>query len=140
MDGTATIEIAPTHPEFAAQHAAKKSMHSSATLMSPQMYPTYPVQYIPQYCMIPRESLAPIFNLNSLPSSQLSVPNIKEFLEKLDKNEGSNGDFVQFIDAFNEHKISVKHIKDLNDDEFQMLGVKAIGWRKTILAAAKQYE
>ena len=66
--------------------------------------------------------------------------NIEEFLKKLDKDEGDNGDFIQFIDTFNEQKISVKHIKDLNDNEFQILGVKTIGWRKTIQTAAKQYK
>jgi hypothetical protein len=141
MDGTATIEVAPTHPEFAAQHATKKSMHSPATLMSSQVFPTYPIQYLPpQYCMVSGESLAPVSNFNTQPSSQLPVPSMKEFLEKVDKDKGSNGDFLQFIDAFNEQKISVKHIKDLNDDEFQILGVKTIGWRKTIRAAAKKYE
>ena len=29
--------------------------------------------------------------------------------------------------------------KDLDDSEFQILGVKTIGWRKTIRAAAIQY-
>ncbi|CAB5395027.1 unnamed protein product [Rhizophagus irregularis] len=143
MEGMATIEIAPTYPEFSAQHATKKNSHSSATLMSSQVFPTYPVQYIPslppQYCVISRESLEPVSNLNELSQSQLPVPSIKEFLEKVDKDEGSNGEFTQFIDAFNEQKISVKHIKDLKDDEFQILGVTAIGWRKTIQAAAKQY-
>jgi hypothetical protein len=144
MDGTATIEIAPTHPEFAAHHATKKNMHSSATLMSSQVFPTYPIQYMPaipsQYCMVSRESLTPLSNLNNSSPSQLPVPNIKEFLEKVDKDEGSNGDYIQLIDAFNKQKISVKHIKDLNDEEFQILGVITIGWRKTIQAAAKQYE
>ena len=90
-------------------------------------------------CVVSRESLTPVSNFNSSLPSQHPIPSIKEFLEKLDKDEGSNGDFIQFIDAFNEQKISVKHIKDLDDDEFQMLGVRTIGWRKTILAAAKQY-
>lgn len=110
------------------------------TIMSSQMISSYPVQYLPpQYCVFSRESLAPISNFNNPLPSQLPTPNIKEFFEKVDEDEGSKGDFIQFIDAFNEQKISVKHIKDLNDDEFQMLGVKTIGWRKTILAAAKQY-
>ena len=147
MDGTATIEIAPTYPEFAVQHAAKKNMHSSlATPMPSQVFSAYPIQYIPslpsQYCMVSKESLMSVSNFNDLSQSQLPIlnaPNIKEFLEKLDKDEGNNGEFTQFIDVFNEQKISVKHIKDLSDDEFQILGVTAIGWRKTIRAAANQY-
>jgi len=90
--------------------------------------------------MISRESLTPISNFNTSLSSQLPIPSVKEFLEKVDKDEDNNRDFLQFIDAFDEQKISVKHIKDLNDDEFQILGVNTIGWRKTIRAAAKQYE
>jgi SAM domain (Sterile alpha motif) len=146
MDGTATIEVAPTYPEFAVQHAAKRSktaqpiQPAQSTIMSSQMISSYPVQYLPsQYCVFSRESLAPVSNFNSSLLSQLPIPSIKEFFEKVDEDEGSSGDFIQFIDTFNEQNISVKHIKDLNDDEFQMLGVKTIGWRKTILAAAKQY-
>src|SRR6266498_1131841 len=139
MDGTATIEIAPTHSDFAAQHATKNNVHSLATLMATQMSQMYPIQYIsPQsYCMV-REPLAHASNFNAL--SQLPISSIEEFLKKVDKDEGGNGDFVQFIDVFNEQNISVKHIKDLDDNEFQILGVKTIGWRKTIKAAAKQYE
>jgi len=145
MDRTATIEIVPTHPDFAAQHATKNNVHSSATLMASQMsqmsqmYPVQPIQYIsPQYCIV-REPLAPVStNFNTL--SQLPVPSIEEFLKKVDKDEGGTGNFVQFINVFNEQNISVKHIKDLDDNEFQLLGVKTISWRKTIKVAAKQYE
>ncbi|CAB4473314.1 unnamed protein product [Rhizophagus irregularis] len=141
MDGTATIEIAPTHPDFAVQHATKNNVHSSATLMASQMsqmYPIQPIQYIsPQYCMV-REPLAPVSNFSA--TSQLPIPSIEEFLKKIDKDEGDNGDFMQFIDVFNEQNISVKHIKDLDENDFQILGVKTIGWRKTIKAAAKRYE
>ncbi|GBC03685.1 hypothetical protein RclHR1_05260007 [Rhizophagus clarus] len=76
----------------------------------------------------------------TLISSQLPIPSIKEFLEKVDKDKGSNGEFIQFIDAFNKQKLSVKHIKDLSDDKFQILGVTTIGWHKTIQVAIKQYK
>lgn len=86
MEGMATIEIAPTYPEFSVQHATKKNSHSSATLMSSQVFPTYPVQYIPslppQYCVISRESLAPVSNLNELSQSQLPVPSIRNFWKR----------------------------------------------------------
>ncbi|RIA78851.1 hypothetical protein C1645_842205 [Glomus cerebriforme] len=49
---------------------------------------------------------------------------VEEFLKKLDKDEGDNGDFTQFINAFIKQKITVKHIKDLNDNDFQVLGIK----------------
>jgi hypothetical protein len=120
---------------------------------SQQMLTAYPIQYVPsqyappQYAPPPyyspymfSESLMSASNINSLPPAEISVPTMEEFLQKLDKDEGDNGDFIQFIDAFNEQKITVKHIKDLDDNEFQILGVKTIGWRKTIRAAAKQYK
>src|SRR4051812_21414125 len=120
MDGTATIEIAPTYPDFAVKHTTKNNMHSTATLMlsqmsqMSQMYPIQPIQYIsPQYCVVSRKSLAPISNYNA--SSQFSTPSIEEFFKKMDKDEGDNGNFVQFIDVFNEQNISVKHIRDLDD-------------------------
>ena len=156
MNGTATVEIAPTLPDFAAQHATKKSTNPSTqtTLMpSQQMLTAYPIQYAPPQYALPQyapplyyspymfsESLMSASNINSLPPAEISVPTMEEFLQKLDKDEGDNGDFIQFIDAFNEQKITVKHIKDLDDNEFQILGVKTIGWRKTIQTAAKQYK
>ena len=47
MDGTVTVEIALTHPDFAVKHAMKNNMHSTATQMPsqmPQMYPIQPIQ------------------------------------------------------------------------------------------------
>ena len=58
----------------------------------------------------------------------------------MDKDKGDNGNFMQFISGFNEQKITVKHIKDLDNSEFQLLGVSTIGWRKTIQDAAKKYK
>jgi len=107
------------------------------------MFTTYSIQYPPpQYYLsyIVFEPLISASNFNNLPSPVFQVPSIEEFLKKLDKDEGDNGNFTQFISAFNEQKITVKHIKDLDDNEFQILGVKTIGWRKTIRAAAKQYK
>ena len=144
INGTATIEIAPTLPDFAAQHATKKSVHPSTThpptfMPSQQMFTTYPIHYPPpQYYSSYMTSESSSFsNFNN---SKIPVPSIEEFLKKLDKDEGDNGDFIQFINAFNEQNITVKHIKDLDDNEFQILGVKTIGWRKTIQGAAKQYK
>ncbi|RIA90691.1 hypothetical protein C1645_737699 [Glomus cerebriforme] len=112
-------------------------------LMPSQMFTTYPIQYAPhQYyssCVI-SEPLTSASNFNTLPLSEYPIPNVEEFLKKLDKDEGDNGDFTQFINAFIEQKITVKHIKDLDDNDFQVLGVKTIGWCKTIQAAAKQYK
>ncbi|SRR6266498_360114 len=147
INGTATIEIAPTLPDFAAQHATKKSIHPSTThpptfMPSQQMFTTYPIHYPPpQYYSPYMTSESSSFsNFNNSPSLEIPVPSIEEFLKKLDKDEGDNGDFIQFINAFNEQNITVKHIKDLDDNEFQILGVKTIGWRKTIQGAAKQYK
>lgn len=158
MGGTATVEIAPTLPDFAAQHATKKNAHSSTLMQSQQMFTAYPIQYAPpqyaplqyappQYAPPPyyppytvSESLMSGSNINDSPLLEISVPSVEEFLKKLDKDEGDNGDFIQFIDAFKEQKITVKHIKDLDENEFQILGVKTIGWRKTIQTAAKQYK
>jgi len=147
MNGTATVEIAPTLPDFSAQHATKKSAHPSTThthtlMPSQQILATYPIQYTPPQYYSPYmiSESSSISNFNNLPSSEIPVPSVEEFLKKLDKNEGDNGDFIQFIEAFNEQKITVRHIKDLDDNEFKILGVNTIGWRKTIQAAARQYK
>ncbi|RIA96648.1 hypothetical protein C1645_857584 [Glomus cerebriforme] len=55
------------------------------------------------------------------------IPSVEEFLKKLDKDEGDNGDFIQFINAFIKQKITVKYIKDLDNNDFQVLGIKTIG-------------
>ena len=84
--------------------------------------------------------MLPILIIHHHQNFKFQLPSIKEFLKKLDKDEGDNGDFTQFIDAFNEQKITVRHINDLDNNEFQLLGVNTIGWRKTIQAAAKRYK
>ena len=79
MDGTATIEIAPTLPDFAAQHATKKNTHPSMFMPSQQMFTTYPMQYaLPQYYSpyIISESSAFISNFHDSPLLETSVPSI----------------------------------------------------------------
>jgi hypothetical protein len=85
---------------------------------SQQMHTAYSIQYAPpQYVPPPQyapppyyspymfsESLMSASNINSLPLAEISVPTMEEFLQKLNKDEGDNGDFIQFIDAFNEQK------------------------------------
>jgi SAM domain (Sterile alpha motif) len=147
MNGTATVEIAPTLPDFSARHATKKGAHPSITnphtfMPSQQILATYPIQYAPPpqyYSPYMTSEFSSISNFNNLPSSELPVPSIEEFLKKLDKDEGDNGDYIQFIEAFNEQKTTVRHIKYLSDNDFRELGVNTIGWRKTIQAAARQY-
>ncbi|GET02447.1 hypothetical protein GLOIN_2v1769038 [Rhizophagus clarus] len=120
LNGTATLEIAPTLSGFAAQHATKRSILAQ----SQQMFAGYPIQYaLPQYIppsyyppyMTSETCIPPTSNTNRSLLSEIPVPSVEEFLKKLDKDE------------------------DLDDNEFQMLGVKIIGWHKTIRTAAKQY-
>ncbi|GBC04549.1 hypothetical protein RclHR1_05730005 [Rhizophagus clarus] len=141
LNGTATLEIAPTLSGFAAQHATKRSILAQ----SQQMFAGYPIQYaLPQYIppsyyppyMTSETCIPPTSNTNRSLLSEIPVPSVEEFLKKLDKDEVMSG---VLITRFNEQKITVKHIKDLDDNEFQMLGVKIIGWHKTIRTAAKQY-
>ncbi|RIA88799.1 hypothetical protein C1645_825832 [Glomus cerebriforme] len=99
-------------------------------LMPSQIFTTYPIQYVlHQYyssCVI-SEPLTSASNFNTLPLSEYLIPSVEEFLKKLDKDKGNNSNFTHFINAFIEVKITVKHIKDLNDNDFQVLGVKTIG-------------
>ena len=94
------------------------------------MFTPYPIQYVQSQfyssCIVFKPlTFASNFNNSLLP--EYPVPSIEEFLKKLNKDEDDNSDFTQFISAFNEQKITVKHIKDLDDNEFQILGVKTIG-------------
>jgi hypothetical protein len=73
-----------------------------------------------------------------LSSPKQAAPSLDEFFAELDGSNGT-GEFANFKKTFEDECISVSQIYDLTDTEFDQLGVKKIGWRKAIRAAARRY-
>jgi hypothetical protein len=72
-----------------------------------------------------------------LSSSTSKLPSIGEFLSHLDQKYNNNNVYTKFEEAFLEEEITVNAIKDLTDEQLQMLGVVKIGWQKNIKQEAQ---
>ena len=62
-----------------------------------------------------------------------------EFLFSLDQKYNCDGVYSKFEDAFLNEEITVDAIKDLSDEQMQVLGIVKIGWQKNIRKAAQRY-
>ncbi|RIA94235.1 hypothetical protein C1645_818321 [Glomus cerebriforme] len=71
--------------------------------------------------------------------SRKVVPNMKDFLEGLDKEFG-DGKFTYYLPIFEEHEIRVNHLTRLSDSEYILIGITIIGRRQTVRDEAKKYE
>lgn len=72
-------------------------------------------------------------------SQKKVMPNMKDFLEGLDKEFG-DGKFTCYLLVFEEHEIRVNHLTKLSDSEYVSMGVTIIGRRQTLRDEAKKYE
>ena len=66
------------------------------------------------------------------------VPNMKDFLEGLDKEFG-NGKFTCYLSVFEEQEIRVSHLTKLSDSEYNLMGITIIGRRQTLRDEARKY-
>ena len=71
--------------------------------------------------------------------SKKVAPNMKDFLEGLDKEFG-DGKFTCYLPVFEEQEIRVSHLITLSDSEYILMGVTIIGRRQTLRDEAKKYE
>jgi hypothetical protein len=71
--------------------------------------------------------------------SRKVVPNMKDFLEGLDKEFG-DGKFTCYLSTFEEQEIRVSHLTKLSDSEYILMGITIIGRRQTLRDEAKKYE
>ena len=80
-------------------------------------------------------------SIHSIPSpvTNHELPSISEFLFSLDQKYNCNNVYSKFENAFLEEEITVNAIKDLSDEQLQMLGIVKIGWQKNIKQAAQKY-
>jgi hypothetical protein len=72
-------------------------------------------------------------------SKKVAPPNMKDFLEGLDKEFG-DGKYTDYLPVFEEHEIRVNHLTKLSDSEYILMGVTIIGRRQTLRDEAKKYE
>lgn len=80
-----------------------------------------------------------LFSQISDNSSKKVTPNMKDFLEGLDKEFGK-GKFTCYLLVFEEHEIRVNHLTKLSDSEYTLMGITIIGRRQTLRDEAKKYE
>ena len=71
--------------------------------------------------------------------SKKVIPDMKDFLEGLDKEFG-NGKFTCYLSVFEEQEIRVSHLTKLSDSEYILMGITIIGRRQTLRDEAKKYE
>jgi len=72
-------------------------------------------------------------------NSKKIIPNMKDFLEELDKEFGE-GKFTCYLSVFEEQEIRVSHLTKLSDSEYILMGITIIGRRQTLRDEAKKYE
>jgi hypothetical protein len=71
--------------------------------------------------------------------SKKVVPNMRDFLERLDKEFG-DGKFTCYLAVFEEQEIRVNHLTKLSDSEYILMGITIIGRRQTLRDEAKKYD
>jgi hypothetical protein len=76
-------------------------------------------------------------HISDLPKK--NVPNMKDFLEGLDKEFG-NGKFTCYLSVFEEQEIRVSHLTKLSDSEYNLMGITIIGRRQTLRDEARKYQ
>ena len=64
--------------------------------------------------------------------TQQSLPSMIEFLQQIDKAEGTGDYFIKFLEGFEKQRVKVKHLYKLNDMQFKDI--------ETIREAAKKYK
>ena len=77
--------------------------------------------------------------LDTPTAANFNLPSISEFLFSLDQKYNCDGVYSKFEDAFLNEEITVDAIKDLSDEQMQVLGIVKIGWQKNIRKVAQRY-
>jgi hypothetical protein len=129
----------PNLPIFTQSSSSKEKSKTPSTPTNPNS------NMMPFFFAIPPQMTSFIQNSNinnsmnsPLSSPKQAAPSLDEFFAELDGSNGT-GEFANFKKTFEDECISVSQIYDLTDTEFDQLGVKKIGWRKAIRAAARRY-
>jgi len=102
----------------------------------PQPFLTYPPYYFPNFNSEMQQLSQQINNQNN---SKKIVPNMKEFLEELDRKFG-NEKFTCFLSAFEEQEIYVNQLTKLTDQEYISMGVTIIRRRQILRDESKKFE
>jgi len=128
-------------PLFKTTHATK---NNPAPTPQPSFLPPYPYPY----AMYPPPYAAPSscqHNNHPSPShvntsAAQPTPSLEEFLQELDREYGKNGEYMQFLQCFENEALCVPHIKYLTSEQFQKMGVTRIGWQITLKKESEKYK
>jgi hypothetical protein len=144
VSGLATVEEPPTFPFFKIGHATKNNPAStpqpSFPPPYPYPYPMYPPPYTPyttpSSCQ--HGSHASPAHVNT--SATQPTPSLEEFFQEVDREYGKSGEYMQFLQNFENEALCVPHIKYLTAEQFQKMGVTRIGWQIALKKVAEKYK
>jgi hypothetical protein len=158
VSGAATDEQPPNYPLFRTTNATKNNATSTIQppcFPSPYPYPyPYPI-YSSMYASSPAHHdryyshgspahvsmSAPHGSPShvSMPATR-SIPSLTVFLQELDKEHGKDGEYMQFLESFENESLCVSHIKHLTSEQFQKMGVDRIGWQIALKKGSEKYK
>ncbi|PKK75194.1 hypothetical protein RhiirC2_773901 [Rhizophagus irregularis] len=92
----------------------------------------------PHFLQQPSSSLTS--NNSIVSQSSQSIPSMAEFLRQIDEVEKTEDYYFNFLERFEKQRIRVKHLSKLNDTQFEICEVTAVGDIKTIREAAQKYK
>ncbi|PKK57881.1 hypothetical protein RhiirC2_712649 [Rhizophagus irregularis] len=146
LNGLATVKEPPTHPSFGYTHPSKNRSQSNLPqfsnnmqdLINPIFSTLLQALVTPHFLQQPSSSLTT--NNSIVSQSSQSLPSMTEFLRQIDEVEKTEDYYFNFLEGFEKQRIRVKHLSKLNDTQFEICGVTAVGDIETIREAAQKYK
>ncbi|CAG8615982.1 6345_t:CDS:1 [Racocetra fulgida] len=72
-------------------------------------------------------------------SSSKPVPQLDEFLTKIDEAKNANGEILACLSKFQNQAIQVEQISKLTDEQLDLVGITKAGWKIALQEASKEY-
>ncbi|CAB4438669.1 unnamed protein product [Rhizophagus irregularis] len=146
LNGLATVKEPPTHPSFGYTHPSKNRFQSNLPqfsnnvqdLINPIFSNLLQALVTPHFL---QQSSSSLTSNNSIVfQSSQSIPSMAEFLRQIDEAEKTEDYYFNFLEGFEKQRIRVKHLSKLNDTQFEICGVTAVGDIETIREVAQKYK
>ncbi|CAB4413607.1 unnamed protein product [Rhizophagus irregularis] len=133
LNGLATVKEPPTHPSFGYTYPSKNRSQSNLPqfsnnvqdLINPIFSTLLQALVTPHFLQQPSSSLTS--NNSIVSQSSQSIPSMAEFLQQIDEAEKTEDYYFNFLEGFEKQRIRVKHLSKLNDTQFEICGVTAVG-------------